>query len=98
MKQSPSPWERLASAARDAADDRELTAPFGFSTRVAAQALSTPPVPLLMQKLSLRALGVGVSLMLVTIAANAGPILSTLQEEADALSETAVPTEPLDLS
>ena len=92
------PWQRLAAAARQAPDERDLSLPYGFSTRVAAMAMATPPSSMLVHRLSLRALGVGSLLMLVTIAANAGPILSALQDEAESLGETPAVVEPIDLS
>jgi len=92
------PWQRIVAAARQAPDERDLTLPYGFSTRVAAMAMSTPPSSMLVHRLSLRALGVGSLLMLVTIAANAGPILNALQDEAEALGEPAVGVESIDLS
>jgi hypothetical protein len=36
-------WQKLTTAARRAADDRDLAAPFGFAGRVAARAASVPP-------------------------------------------------------
>ena len=35
-------WERLAASARNAPDSRDLEAPYGFATRVAALAMSEP--------------------------------------------------------
>jgi hypothetical protein len=67
------PWQRLASAARSAPDDRDPTAPLGFATRVAALALSAPPRPslsMVFERLSLRALGVACLLMLASVAAS----------------------------
>ena len=53
MNPSDQKWQRLAAAARRAPDSREVTAPFGFSTRVAAQAFAAPSVSLL-ERFSLR--------------------------------------------
>src|SRR4051812_37012510 len=93
------PWQRLAAAARQAPEERDSTLPYGFSTRVAALAMASPASSTLkLRRLSLRALGVGSLLMLVTIAANAGPILTALQDEAEALGDTTVGVESLELS
>jgi hypothetical protein len=51
-------WSRLTSAARTVRDDRDVTAPYGFSTRVAALAFA------------LRALGVSCLLALGSVALN----------------------------
>jgi len=35
-------WQKLAAAARAVRDERDLAAPYGFSTRVAALAMTAP--------------------------------------------------------
>ena len=98
MNTNPSPWHRLTAAARQAPDERDLTLPYGFSTRVAAMAMTAPTPNMLIQRLSLRALGVAGLLMVATIAANAGPILAALQDEAASLGDSAATSESGDLS
>ena len=78
------PWSRLVAAARSAPDDRDPSAPFGFSTRVAALALSAPPrssFSLVFERLSWRALGVACLLMLASVAANYSAITRPPEEE-----------------
>ena len=99
MSSSLPPWQRLTAAARQAPDERDLSPPYGFSTRVAAMAMAAPSSSsMLIRRLSLRALGVGSLLMLVTIGASAGPILTALQDEAAALGDTTVGIESIELS
>ena len=78
------PWSRLVAAARSAPDERDPAAPFGFSTRVAALALSAPPrssFSLAFERLSWRALGVACLLMLASVAANYSAITRTSDDE-----------------
>ena len=59
MKQTPPEWQRLVAAARRRIDDREVSAPYGFATRVAALALAAErPVASLFERFSLRAMSV----------------------------------------
>lgn len=52
-------WQRLVAAARRAPAGATAAAPFGFATRVAAQALAQPaPAGLSLERLAYRALGV----------------------------------------
>ena len=78
------PWSRLVAAARSAPDDRDPSAPFGFSTRVAALALANPPRPsfsLVFERLSLRALGVACLLMLACVAITYPAIARAFDDE-----------------
>ena len=78
------PWSRLVAAARSAPDERDPSAPLGFSTRVAALALSAPPrssFSLVFERLSWRALAVACLLMLASVAANYSAITRTSDEE-----------------
>ena len=53
------PWSRLTAAARSHDDDRATSAPYGFSTRVAALAFALERRSVsLMDRFALRALGV----------------------------------------
>jgi hypothetical protein len=63
------PWTRLVAAARTVRDDRDTAAPFGFATRIVALAHERGMVSLL-ERLSLRALGVACLLAIASVAAN----------------------------
>lgn len=62
MKTPEEKWQRLVSAARQAPDTRDATAPYGFTTRVAAQArvggTTLQSVGTVLERMALRALGV----------------------------------------
>ena len=59
MNRTDMAWQRLVKAARQLPDDRELSAPHGFATRVAARAFENQrPKMSLVERFSLRALGV----------------------------------------
>jgi hypothetical protein len=65
------PWTRLTRAARSVPDARDTAAPYGFATRVAALALAAEQsAGSLLERLSLRALGVACLLTMLTVAAN----------------------------
>lgn len=71
-------WSRLVSAARQARDDRDEAAPFGFSTRIAALAISARRAPVFaIDRLALRALGVACLLAVGSIALNYSELRST---------------------
>jgi hypothetical protein len=73
MKDFPSRWDLLTAAAREAPARADAAAPYGFATRVVAQAFSPPPgVPWLaaFRPFSLRALWLAGVLMLASMAAN----------------------------
>ncbi len=76
------PWSRLATAARNAPDDRDTAAPYGFATRVAALAIAQErAVVSLFERFSLRALGVACLLAMVSVAANYSTISAAFAEE-----------------
>ncbi len=91
MKPHLSPWTRLVAAARLASveDRRDVTAPNGFATRVAALGLAgmEPTFSALFARLSLRALGVCALLMVVGVALNFGPVLNAVETESVAVSD-----------
>lgn len=91
MKPSHTEWQRLVTAARQAPLAPDATAPYGFSTRVAAQSQlsgrvgsTTNPFT----RFSWPALGLATLIMAVTVAANIQPLMSSLADEAAAWSET----------
>lgn len=64
-------WLRLTAAARNAPDDRDASAPFGFATRVAALGLAAPAslVPrVVLEKFALRGLFAACALSVVVAA------------------------------
>ena len=65
-------WDKLVSQARRARDDRPETAPYGFATRVVAQAMAANEglVANLFERWSWRAIGVAAAFAVVTVAAN----------------------------
>jgi hypothetical protein len=82
MKNNPKAWERLAAAARNVADEREIQAPFGFATRVAALAVAAErPVASPIERFSLRAMIVACGLAIVAVAGNYSSIQSLFQEQ-----------------
>ena len=71
MKPSEFKWQRLARAARRATDTRDEAAPYGFATRVAAQAFAARETssPIL-ERFAWRALGVACLVAVLGVAAN----------------------------
>ena len=65
------PWSRLTAAARQRPDEGDATAPFGFSTRVAALALAGERRSVsLYERFALRAVGVAGLMAVASVAAN----------------------------
>ncbi len=98
MSTNPPEWSRLVAAARRAPkDERDEAAPYGFATRVAAQALGakTPWVEAsVLSRYGLRALGLSCLLAVAGIAATLKPVISAIESEAALLNET--PAEVVD--
>ena len=79
------PWSRLAASARTVTDPRDASAPFGFATRMAALACAPERVVAsVLERFSLRALGVACLLTLATGAANYS-VLANLFSPEEAL-------------
>ena len=71
------PWTRLTAAARDAREDLDASAPYGFATRVVALAFAQERrVSSLFERFAMRAVGVASLLALFSVALNY-PTLST---------------------
>lgn len=90
MKPSDSEWQRLTAAARRIqGETTETSAPLGFAARIVARSLSAPRAerPDALARLSWPALGVAALIMAVTVATNLKPLLTTVAENAAALSE-----------
>lgn len=71
MKPTPQEraWQHLTAAARQAPDTRDCAAPYGFATRVVAQAFAAPKntLALAFQRLSWQALGLSCLLALACL-------------------------------
>ncbi|HEY1108448.1 MAG TPA: hypothetical protein VGE76_07450 [Opitutaceae bacterium] len=71
------PWTRLATAARNARDERDTTAPYGFATRMAALAMAQERrVVSLFDRFALRAFGVSCLLALGSLLLNYNSLTS----------------------
>jgi hypothetical protein len=97
---SNDPWAKLVAAARNAPDERDTTAPYGFATRVTAQAWSqsTRGVSLL-ERFALRAVGVACLLAVGSVALNynaitipqpAGEVTASVESESLPAADDAV--------
>jgi hypothetical protein len=92
MKTPTTAWQRLVTAARHAPGTEDAgIAPFGFSTRVAALAMAIEPPTMraMMNRLSWRALGVALMLMIFSIAANYSSLSQTSDNEQDPFDPVA---------
>ena len=64
-------WSRLTTAARQLTDERPVTAPYGFATRVAALALAQErTMSSVVERFALRAFGVACLLAILSVAVN----------------------------
>lgn len=71
LQHSGDPWSKLVAAAREVRDPRDTEMPYGFSTRVAAQAFAhTSRGVSLWERLALRAVGVASLLAIASAAFN----------------------------
>ncbi len=75
-------WDKLTAAARQAPASEDVSAPYGFATRIAARAFAHErPHFSLFARYSLRALGVASLLAIASVAANYSAIASTFSDE-----------------
>lgn len=84
-------WLRLTAAARQAPDEREASAPYGFATRVAALGLAAPaalPPRALLEKFALRGLFAAGALSVAAAAFGYSALQS--DRESDAISGDTV--------
>jgi hypothetical protein len=90
-------WQKLTALARQAGDPRDLAAPYGFATRVAAQAIALPPASpwAAFERFALRGLLVAAACGVAAIAFNYSIITS---EQADDYAGTDPVAEILNLS
>lgn len=90
MKTRTTIWDRLVVAARMApVETRDVSAPAGFATRVAALGLARvePTFEALFARFALRALGACAAVMVLGVALNFGPVLNAVENEAVAVSD-----------
>jgi hypothetical protein len=79
------PWQRTVRVARNASDDRDTAAPYGFATRVVARAFDGSLRPAsLVEHYALRAFGVACLLALLSVAVNYSALTSTTAPVATA--------------
>lgn len=98
MNPADQKWTRLVTAARRAEDTRDTAAPYGFATRVAA--LATGPqrrASSLLERFSLRALGLAALLAVVCVATNFSVVAGFFGEDAAASVDDPV-AEVVDLA
>ncbi len=86
MKHQPSDsaWQRLVAASRQIPDDRDTTAPYGFSTRIASLAACQPATPSLsfaLDRFSLRALALACLIMTTGLVSSYSLSASSADEE-----------------
>lgn len=101
MNPGRTPWSRLVAAARQAPDDRLLSAPVGFATRVAALAAAAEPrFAAVVERLAWRALGVAALVAVVSVATSypALRVLAGASGEDDLLPDSDAVAIVLDLS
>ncbi len=90
------PWNRLVAAARQAPDDRDTAAPYGFATRVSALAFAAERGTVsLFERLSLRALGIACLLTVGTVAANYSVVSSFFTHEEPVMVTTGAGDDPV---
>jgi hypothetical protein len=91
MNPNDTGWQKLVAAARRSTDDRDTAAPYGFSVRVAALAMSAHPVfaKSQLERFSWRALGIAALLALISVAANYSTAKSA-SDDGGLFDETAV--------
>ena len=71
MAQTTIPTPALTSAAREVRDDHDASAPYGFSTRVAALAFAQErPMGSVLERFALRAVGLAALLAVSSVALN----------------------------
>lgn len=71
MNRFDHPWQKLTALARQAPADAGVAAPYGFATRVAAQAVALPAAPwLILERLALRGLLVAAACSVTAIVFN----------------------------
>lgn len=93
-------WQSLLAAARRAKDDRDVTAPYGFATRVAALAMTSQRAPArsVFDRLSWRVLGVAGALAILSVITSYRSIGTATASDEDVLSNDAAVAALFDVS
>jgi hypothetical protein len=76
-------WQTLTTLARQAGDDRDHRAPYGFATRIAAQVTALPVGSpwAIMERFALRGLMVAAACSLVAVALNYSSLSAEMAED-----------------
>ncbi len=90
-------WSRLCGTARRAEEPRDTAAPYGFATRVAALAFAPGHAVSLLERFSLRALGLAALLALACVAANFSTVAGLFRDDMSAAADDPV-AEVMDLA
>jgi hypothetical protein len=90
-------WQKLLAAARRAPPAGEESAPFGFSTRVAALAFERAPQASAYARFSLRAAAVAGLLAVAAVAANYSAIMGAFDDDTAAAATDDPIAEVVDL-
>ena len=91
------PWSRLTAVAREVRDERATTAPYGFSTRVAALALTQErDIGSVFGRFAFRALGIASLLALGSVALNYNAITVPAANAVVAINDVVSSTTPAD--
>jgi hypothetical protein len=84
-------WQRLAAAARNTRDDRDCEAPYGFSARVAALAMSEERRPMRpFEYFAMRAVGLACLLAVASVAVNYSAITRLIDSHSPAPSDDPI--------
>lgn len=100
MKPEDQAWQKLVATARQVRDERDVSAPYGFATRVASMAMTEgrpAGIEALFERFSWRALLVAAVLAIGGVATNYASITGSSFDEEALLDETLV-TAVFDLS
>jgi hypothetical protein len=98
MKPDDNNWQKLVAAARRAPASADESAPFGFSTRVAALAFEQRPSPGSdFARMSLRAAAVAGLLAVVAVAANYSAIKGAFDDDSSVAANDDPIAEVVDL-
>lgn len=88
LNETNQPWSRLAAVARNVPDARDVSAPYGFATRVAALAMAQErKVSSLFERFAVKALCAAFLLALVSVVVNYPAINSPAGGSDDDLIE-----------
>jgi hypothetical protein len=77
------PWPRLVAAARQIPHTDDVTAPYGFATRVAALGFAQERRASLFERFALRALGTACLLAVASVAINYSTIAQPVNKAVD---------------